>query len=348
MRQPVAYRTATLNSRTTKNAALLRLHQIQLLLLTAGCWYWLAIFGSSTTHGFSARLSPSRARTIILRADCRSAVCDDHCHDDDDDDIGRRTLATVRPEKKKERITTTTQIASSGNLSRSTFLASFLLALPTAADAVAEVDAGGPMTTTDPDKNHPTSSSNDQPQQRILGAQQESISGFVAGAALAATKTLVKYPLDTATVRLQMPSSPYSVRQPQPLFEGSYRGVVPPLLANIPAGAVFFAVKDAVKAYLTAVHPESSRWQQTAIAVGVAQIPYWMVRNPSEVVKTRQQAGMEGYNNAGMWQAYRQVYASGISTRTQLPPSSSSSGRLALSGWPPEVMTVAADGPADS
>lgn len=124
-------------------------------------------------------------------------------------------------------------------------------------------------------------------------AFEESISGFVAGAALTGTKTLVKYPLDSATVRLQMPNSDYSLQDLARLFDGSYRGVTIPLVANLPAGAVFFAVKDASKAALTGW--DAPRWLKTSVAVAAAQIPYWLLRNPSEVVKTRQQAGLEGY-----------------------------------------------------
>lgn len=130
--------------------------------------------------------------------------------------------------------------------------------------------------------------------------QQESISGFVAGALLTATKTVVKYPLDTATVRLQMPETTYSIANLANLLEGSFRGIASPLLWNIPAGAVFFAVKDATKQSLSL--PAS--WANTMVAVGIAQFPYWLVRNPSEVVKTKQQAGMEGYDNVSSWEAF--------------------------------------------
>lgn len=122
---------------------------------------------------------------------------------------------------------------------------------------------------------------------------EESISGFVSGAALAATKTVVKYPLDTATVRLQMPGTAYSLFDLSALFQGSFRGISGPLLSNIPAGAVFFAVKDAAKAALK--ENGASRWVATSLAVAAALPPYWLVRNPSEVVKTRQQANIEGY-----------------------------------------------------
>jgi solute carrier family 25 S-adenosylmethionine transporter 26 len=132
-----------------------------------------------------------------------------------------------------------------------------------------------------------------------LSSFQESISGFVAGASLAGTKTLVKFPLDTATVRLQMPNSAYSIRDPLGLFKGSLNGISFTLLSNIPAGAVFFGVKDAVK---TAIKNSGDgsistmpSWLSTSLAVGVAQVPYWLVRNPSEVVKVRQQANIDGY-----------------------------------------------------
>ena len=128
---------------------------------------------------------------------------------------------------------------------------------------------------------------------------QESISGFVAGATLAGTKTLVKFPLDTATVRVQLPNSGYSIRDPFGLFNGCFNGISLTLLSNIPAGAVFFGVKDAVK---TAIKNSDNggissmpRWMSTSLAVGVAMFPYWLVRNPSEVVKVRQQANIDGY-----------------------------------------------------
>ena len=154
----------------------------------------------------------------------------------------------------------------------------------------------------------------------------ETISGFVAGAALTLTKTIVKYPMDTATVRLQMPNTTYTIYKPVQLFHNSYIGIVTPLLSNIPAGAVFFAVKDTISSALKAIAAAStttsttttttnddmslwmlpfhqmlfpllqdvcsSRTFRTCIAVAVAQIPYWMVRNPSEVVKTKEQAGV--------------------------------------------------------
>lgn len=124
-----------------------------------------------------------------------------------------------------------------------------------------------------------------------------------------------------------MPDSTHSIRNLPELFRGSYRGVVSPLLANIPAGAVFFAVKDAVKAYLKeqSTVVGSNRWLTTALAVGVAQFPYWAVRNPSEVVKTRQQAGLSGYGDDGVqaWEAYWRVRESRIQQQQQFKQQSS-------------------------
>jgi hypothetical protein len=158
------------------------------------------------------------------------------------------------------------------------------------------------ITATTP-KNADAKTTNAEPKKRIRPNQpfllpgkeaaQESISGFIAGGSLTITKTVVKYPLDTATVRLQMPGTDYSIRDPIRLFEGAYRGIFAPLLWNVPAGAVFFAVKDATKSALR----ESGlpKWATTSLAVAAAQIPYWLVRNPSEVIKTRQQASVKGY-----------------------------------------------------
>eukprot|EP00979_Chaetoceros_neogracilis_P002464 scaffold432_cov229-Chaetoceros_neogracile.AAC.3 len=121
----------------------------------------------------------------------------------------------------------------------------------------------------------------------------ETISGFVSGAALTTTKTFVKYPLDTATVRLQMPNTKYSTSNLFELFGNSYNGIALPLLSNIPGGGVFFAVKDATQNVCK--EAGMPKWMATSVAVGIANFPYWLIRNPSEVIKTRQQAKIEGY-----------------------------------------------------
>lgn len=44
------------------------------------------------------------------------------------------------------------------------------------------------------------------------------------------------------------------------------------------------------------------------MSVAVAQFPYWVVRNPSEVVKMRIQAGVDGYYWIGNWEAFWNLY----------------------------------------
>jgi len=132
-------------------------------------------------------------------------------------------------------------------------------------------------------------------QSTTLTALQESISGFISGSAVSTVKTMVKYPLDTATVRLQMPNTQYTLNNLPMLFSGSFDGIVAPLLSNIPAGAVFFAVKDATKTALKGSDLGLPKWALTSAAVAVALPPYWLIRNPSEVVKTRIQVRADGY-----------------------------------------------------
>ena len=137
--------------------------------------------------------------------------------------------------------------------------------------------------------------SDDVKDDRPITALQESISGFVSGTAVSTVKTLVKYPLDTATVRLQMPNTQYTIQNLPKLFSGSFDGITAPLLSNIPAGAIFFAVKDATKSSLKESGIGLPKWALTSLAVGAALPPYWLIRNPSEVVKTRLQVGADGY-----------------------------------------------------
>jgi hypothetical protein len=144
-----------------------------------------------------------------------------------------------------------------------------------ASSSIGEVVRGGPTTT----------------------AFQESVSGFVSGSAVSLVKTLVKYPLDTVTVRLQMPNARYGWSDPTSLFGGSFDGIAAPLVSNLPSAGVFFAIKDATRSAMagSALLGGLPRWTITSLAVGAAQPFYWMLRNPGEVIKTRMQVGAEGY-----------------------------------------------------
>ena len=122
------------------------------------------------------------------------------------------------------------------------------------------------------------SSSDNSSSSNSITAFQESISGFVSGAAVSSVKTLVKYPLDTATVRLQMPNTEYAIGNLSKLFSGSFDGITAPLLSNIPAGAIFFAIKDATKTSLKGLG--MPKWVLTSLAVSAALPPYWALRNP--------------------------------------------------------------------
>jgi len=193
-------------------------------------------------------------------------------------------------------------------ISRRNFLSSFLLSTTTTSSLLCAphpviASSGNPIENKVTDKNKINHRS------KFL---EEGISGFIAGSALTTTKTFVKYPLDTATVRLQMPSKIYqlaSINDIPPLFQGSFRGIMTPLITNIPGGAVFFAVKDATKSFIKENYWSLPKWAVTALAVGVALPPYWLIRNPSEVIKTRQQAGLDGYGEGvSAWTAYNSVY----------------------------------------
>eukprot|EP00970_Alexandrium_tamarense_P009120 scaffold1795_cov187-Alexandrium_tamarense.AAC.38 len=187
---------------------------------------------------------------------------------------------------------------SSSTLSRRGFIGS--CAVITGA-AVCNVVSTSPASALD-NKQQSQSTSNQQTTTPITQstetsatALQESISGFFSGTAVSAVKTLVKYPLDTATVRLQMPDTKYTLQNLPMLFDGSMSGIAAPLLSNIPAGAIFFAVKDAIKSSLKQSDLGLPTWMLTSLAVAAALPPYWLIRNPSEVIKTRLQVGSDGY-----------------------------------------------------
>lgn len=201
---------------------------------------------------------------------------------------------------------------SSSSSSRSDFIKSSVLSLITMS-TVSNAQPASAVT------NNPLKSSSELPRQSpsspsssIISSStiEEAISGFISGAAVVATKTIVKYPLDTAAVRLQMPKNNTSIEPTiQELFQDSYRGILIPLAGNIPAGSVFFAVKDSMKSMLKSntdfILP---KWLITTIAVAIAIPPYWLLRNPTEVVKTRQQAKIQGYDDSNALQAYQRTW----------------------------------------
>jgi solute carrier family 25 S-adenosylmethionine transporter 26 len=111
--------------------------------------------------------------------------------------------------------------------------------------------------------------------------------GLLSGAATRAAKEALLHPLDTLKTREQLPAL---------LSNGSaalaklYSGVVPAVIGGIPAGAVFFGVKDLCKEQLRAAGV--NRDVATLVGVCAANLPYWLIRTPAELLKTRQQANV--------------------------------------------------------
>ena len=131
--------------------------------------------------------------------------------------------------------------------------------------------------------------------------------GFVSGIAVSLVKQVVLYPVDTVKVRLQTtPLEPgQTVWTRAGLFKDVFRGILVPLVFNAPAGGVFFAAKDAVKSSLAMLGNVPS----TLVSIFVAQFPYWLVRQPSEVLKVRRQAAglLPSDSQKADWNALREL-----------------------------------------
>ncbi|CAM9129952.1 unnamed protein product [Chrysoparadoxa australica] len=149
----------------------------------------------------------------------------------------------------------------------------------------------------------PSQANEGSPSAAVKEGQQsavlEGISGFASGAAVSSSKLMLLHPLDTIKLRLQLP---VQLRRAD-LFQNLYSGVLPPLLGGVPSGAVFFASKDALSQVAReallhklggAALPRAYENAITVAAVGLAQFPYWGIRTPSEVLKSRLQADGQG------------------------------------------------------
>jgi len=120
-----------------------------------------------------------------------------------------------------------------------------------------------------------------------VSASTEFISGLIAGAVQSTVKQLVLYPFDTVKSRLQVSEGDRSLFDAA-LYKDAYSGIGPTLLSSAPTASLFFAVKDLVKQQVT---EGLGNTLGTLTAVGAANVPYWLVRNPTEVIKTRRQTG---------------------------------------------------------
>jgi len=139
------------------------------------------------------------------------------------------------------------------------------------------------------------------------------ISGLISGAVSRASKEILLHPIDTIRARQQIPTATTKGEDNSNtnanllLYKDLYDGIVPALVGGIPAGALFFGVKDFSKQQLKSMG--LSREAATLLSVTIANVPYWLVRNPSEVLKTRQQVQVQGKDGG-----YQEEMSGGSST----------------------------------
>ena len=131
------------------------------------------------------------------------------------------------------------------------------------------------------------------------------VSGLASGAVSRINKELLLHPIDTVRARLQMSECMRNVTNQgvrktgnegdvavgTSLYSNLYDGIVPAIVGGVPAGALFFGVKDASKKALREMGLD--RASASAVSVLITNVPYWVVRSPAEMVKTRRQAGVD-------------------------------------------------------
>ena len=126
-------------------------------------------------------------------------------------------------------------------------------------------------------------------------AAAEFWSGLLAGAVQKTVKELALHPLDTAKARMQVGGNRRMLVSE--LFAKPYAGLAPALISGAPAASSFFAVKDAVKRASAGLN--IGKTETTLLAVACANLGYWGIKNPSEVLKVRRQAGLLGEDTVG-------------------------------------------------
>lgn len=119
-------------------------------------------------------------------------------------------------------------------------------------------------------------------------ATREFLTGLAGGAAQRIAKDIVLHPIDTVKTRLQRAGNSREISRR--LLADPYAGVAGPLVVGVPAGALFFGVKDALSSL------GGDTILNEALVVSAANVPYWAVRSPAELVKVRQQLDNTGLN----------------------------------------------------
>ena len=109
------------------------------------------------------------------------------------------------------------------------------------------------------------------------------LNGLISGAATRISKELLLHPLDTVRARQQIatttPEFTRDINNQKGLYEGLYDGIQPALLGGVPAGALFFGIKDLSKRKLKKLG--LNKEQVTIASVALANVAYWVVRNPA-------------------------------------------------------------------
>lgn len=121
-----------------------------------------------------------------------------------------------------------------------------------------------------------------------IGEEESVLNSFISGASTRVAKELVLHPIDTVRARLQrVPDSTGESLSQEGLFDNLYDGLLPALVGGVPAGALFFGIKDFSKQKLRKLG--LGKAESTVLSVMVTNVPYWVVRTPSEVLKTKRQ-----------------------------------------------------------
>jgi|MDTB01.3.fsa_nt_gb solute carrier family 25 S-adenosylmethionine transporter 26 len=134
------------------------------------------------------------------------------------------------------------------------------------------------------------------------------MSSLASGAVSRASKEIILHPIDTVRARQQ---TQQLRADGSGLYRNLYDGLAPALASGVPAGAIFFAVKDTSKKYFQ--RHGLNKNAATLASVAIANVPYWIVRNPSEILKTQQQVSqvpgnetlLEFFKSAPLEELYR-------------------------------------------
>jgi len=140
-----------------------------------------------------------------------------------------------------------------------------------------------------------------QQQQQETRVRSELMSGLAGGAAQRIAKDVVLHPFDTVKTRVQRKDFGGTFLSRRALAN-PYAGVLAPLVVGVPAGALFFGVKDATAALLGGFNEDLVE----LVTVAVANGPYWLVRSPAELVKVRAQ--LDDRSNVSGFQLAKDIY----------------------------------------